>query len=292
MQAALLLPKGLLRNNVIHQGVFEYSSKQVALAIVPKCSAFLSILGSGYILQYIVRRPKKRRTVFSRIMVGMSFSDIVASICFFLSTWPVPAGTVGAIGTTQTCTAHGFFGQAAYLCTPLYNGVLALYYLLVIRYQWKEEQLKRVELFLHAVPLTLALGIAVTGLVLDLYNFANFICWIAPLPWGCLDTARYGSENANCIRGDNGTLRYYPCSDCILVSVISCVISFVLLFMYTHCHHLYRNVTSLDISMGISLWTCLVSDYLYGNKYVASLQDGTRAREEGQSMVIQWPTLS
>lgn len=189
----------------------EYTSQQVALAIVPKCSATLSIIGSGYILQYILRRPRKRKTVFSRLMVGLSASDGVASICFFLSTWPVPAGTEGAyaaVGTTQSCTAQGLFGQAAYLCTPLYNGVLAFYYLLVIRYQWKEDELKRIEVYLLTIPPILAGGVAIAGLVLDLYNFANFICWIAPLPWGCLDTARYGAEDANCVRGNNGKFSF------------------------------------------------------------------------------------
>ena len=185
----------------------QYTSKQVALAIVPKCSATLSIIGSTYILQYILRRPAKRRTVFSRLMVGLSTSDVVASVCFFLSTWPVPAGTegaYGAVGTTETCTAQGFFGQAAYLCTPLFNGVLAFYYLLVIRYQWREDQLKRIEPYLLAGPPLIAVGVALAGLPLDLYNYANFICWLAPLPWGCKDTARYGEDEANCIRGDNG----------------------------------------------------------------------------------------
>ena len=183
----------------------EYSSKQVAIAIVPKVSATLSIFGSAYILQYILRRPEKRSSVFSRLMVSLSVSDVVASICFFLTTWPVPAGTpgaYGAVGTTQTCTAQGFFGQAAYLCTPLYNGMLAFYYLLVIRYQWREDQLKRIEPFLLIIPPLVALCVAVAGLILDLYNFANFICWIAPLPWGCLDSARHGPDDANCIRGD------------------------------------------------------------------------------------------
>mmetsp|Transcript_6128 Transcript_6128/g.11622 ORF Transcript_6128/g.11622 Transcript_6128/m.11622 type:complete len:551 (+) Transcript_6128:489-2141(+) len=184
----------------------SYTSQQIVLATLPKFTSTLSILGSAYILQYILRHPQKRKTVFSRLMVALSTSDVVASICFFLGTWPVPVGTVGAygaVGTTQTCTTQGFFGQAAYMCTPLYNGVLSLYYLLVIRYRWREDELKRIEVYLLVVPPLVAGGIAIAGLVLQLYNFANFICWIAPLPWGCLDTARYGAEDANCVRGDN-----------------------------------------------------------------------------------------
>lgn len=182
----------------------SYSAKQKAMAIVPKCGAFLSIIGSGYILQYIIRRPEKRRTVFSRLILGLSTSDLVLSTCFFLSTWPAPVGTpgaYGAAGTTQTCTAQGFFSQGAALCTPIYNGALALYYLLVIRFQWREDQLRKIEPLLHGVPIAFGLGTAVTGLVLDLYNYANWICWIAPLPWGCKDSARYGTSD--CERGDN-----------------------------------------------------------------------------------------
>ncbi len=97
----------------------------------------------------------------------------------FLSTWPIPRGEVClAAGTTGTCTAQGFVNQIAALCTPTYNISLAVYYILVIVKGWKETRVKKIEKYLHAVPICLGVGTAFAALGLDILKPAGLLCWI------------------------------------------------------------------------------------------------------------------
>ena len=71
------------------------SGLTVALALVPKFAAALSILGSGYIAFDVlrIRRHESRglrttRGPYLRLMLGMSISDLMMSGGIFMSTWP------------------------------------------------------------------------------------------------------------------------------------------------------------------------------------------------------------
>jgi hypothetical protein len=171
-----------------------------AVAILPKFAAFPSILGSLFIVQHVLRSKKRRNRVYHRILLFMNINDFIWSIKAFVSTWPIPDGTFyvhGAHGTTGTCTAAGFLGQGGSLTSILYNGSLTLFFLLVVRYGWKEAYIKRkVEPWLHAVPFAVGWSTAIAGLPLTLYNAFGWTCWINSYPFGCVD-------NVNCQRGDN-----------------------------------------------------------------------------------------
>lgn len=84
-----------------------------ALALLPKFTGTLSLCGSIFILQDVLRDEKKRKdSVYHRIMFGLSVFDGMSSIVSIASTWPTPSHQSDAIfwatGTTATCTAQGF----------------------------------------------------------------------------------------------------------------------------------------------------------------------------------------
>jgi hypothetical protein len=84
------------------------------------------------------------------------------------------------------------------------NFCLALYYMLVVKYNVTEETLRhKFEPVVHVLCVIGGLAPAVAGVSLDLYNFANLWCWIAPYPEDCLDSYTYGAKESDCIRGDN-----------------------------------------------------------------------------------------
>ena len=67
----------------------------------------------------------------------------------------------GARGTTQTCTAQGFFNELM-LGSIFYNFVLALYYTLSGKYKKSDEEFaKRYEPYLHGAAIVITLGFAV-----------------------------------------------------------------------------------------------------------------------------------
>ena len=186
---------------------------EVAFAIVPKIPALLSVMGSTFIVYDAMFRrapagTKKTVTSYHRLLVSMSVCDILSSAALFLSTWPVPSDTpfvYQALGTTQTCTAQGFFVQIGN-GTVLFNGALSVFYLLTIRDGWKPGRMsRRVEPWLHALPLVFTFGTAAAGIVLGLYNYARFTCYIVPMPFTCSESWQNVDGGIPCVRGENAT---------------------------------------------------------------------------------------
>lgn len=183
--------------------------QQKVLAILPKVTSILSLLGSLYIVYDVMRMPFPLRQLYHRLLLGMSLFDCLATSAFFLTTWPIPPEvfpTYGASGTQQTCTAQGYFAQLA-ITTVLYRGGLATYYFLVIRMGWREgvfDQFKLGYLF-HGLPILFGLGTASIAAAMGLINPFGWDCWIAALPMGCEESWNHGGETT-CTRGDNATL--------------------------------------------------------------------------------------
>lgn len=160
--------------------------QQIHLSIWPHFTGVLSMIGSGLIINQILRSRSNRKRVYHRLLLAMSICDFNTSFWYSLSTWPIIKGTPGVyqpIGTKGLCTAQGFFMQFG-VATPLYNAVLAFYYLLTIRYHWKENKMKKAEKYLLSGPLIWASISSFTALGLSLFNNATLWCWIGPDPSG------------------------------------------------------------------------------------------------------------
>ena len=193
----------------------SFTGKSKALAIVPKLTGFLSLVGSLFVIHDILRRSsengssttiwafrtRKRDSMFYRIMLGVSIFDSIASITNILSTWPTPSdqGDVvyGALGTTTTCTVQGFFNEFGNITTPLYSASLCVWYLLFLKYGWREKECEGIEYIFHIIPIGIGFSMALAGLPFNLYNNSGFLCWYAPYPAGC-DTV----EPHTCTRGE------------------------------------------------------------------------------------------
>jgi len=217
-------------------------AREKAIAIIPKFTAFLSVLGSGFIIYDIVcshfnispdfwcrkkknskefgsgdgfssrttlansrgrstRRFAQRKTLknsaYYRLMLCMSISDFFVSFAWFCTTWPIPKDEnsadnpseflYGNIGNMQTCNAQAFFIQLG-IITPFYNALLACYYYLTIRREWKEDDFRcRVEYAGHIFSVTFGLGTAIAGVVMGIFNNSSVWCWISAYPSGCGD---------------------------------------------------------------------------------------------------------
>lgn len=209
-------------------------SQQVALALIPKFAAGVSIVGSSYIVFDVVRHmrnrycpccccagnraggtvnpdgPRRRSDTYHRLLLMMSTCDLMMSGGIFMSTWPMPRevpNVWGNVGTTQTCTAQGFFEQFG-VSTVMYSASLSIYYLITIRSgrsASSRARIRRLEPYLHAVPLVFGLATAVAGLFLRAYNYGLWDCWIAPYPPGCKESWR-NDGTTDCVRGDNASL--------------------------------------------------------------------------------------
>ncbi|CAB9501871.1 expressed unknown protein [Seminavis robusta] len=178
-------------------------TQQLALALAPKFSGTLSIMGSVFIITDIVKSREKLGRTYSRILLVMSLYDFFTSIAQGLSTWPIPAETQGvkfASGTTFTCNFQGFFTQLG-VGAPMYNCSLSFYYLIVIAFAFSEDRVRQIEGFMHFIPLSFSIGSAIAGLPLTLYNSAGLWCWIAALPGTCVNGNKPEGEG-ECRRGE------------------------------------------------------------------------------------------
>jgi hypothetical protein len=103
--------------------------------------------------------------------------DLSFSFTLSFSTTPGPAimdKTLPTYGSTVgTCVAQGFFVQLG-LGAPLYNACFCIYYLLSVRYHVSDECLMKFAVpAMHFLIMAFSIGMAVTGLVLKLFNYAG-----------------------------------------------------------------------------------------------------------------------
>jgi len=104
-------------------------------------------------------------------MLSLSFFDCLASVAYAMTTLALPSdsGAYGAMGTSATCTAQGFFLQLG-VAVPLNNASLSLFYLFTIRHRMHPTKFSRkFEPVLHSIsilaPLTMAIVAASMGLI-------------------------------------------------------------------------------------------------------------------------------
>ena len=159
-------------------------SQRRILANVPHFSGALSFIGSMCIIIGIYRSNEKLSAMktYDKLMVLLSLSDILSSASYFCSTWPIPKGTLTeggatvyqAYGNKTTCNIQGFISQYATI-VPFYNAMLALNYLLLVKFGVNDDEMRRkYEPFMMFVPFIFALSFAVTGLAYDMYGPIGF----------------------------------------------------------------------------------------------------------------------
>ena len=148
--------------------------QSLVLSVVAKITGSISCLASGYIVQHVLMSPKRRSKTYHRLLLGMSVNDMVGS-AFGCIVGSSPL----LMANQRACSTMAFLAQAGYLASPLYQGSLATFYLLMIVYGWKERRIRLiVEPWCHLLPNALGWGSAIAALCLKLYGFAHWTCWI------------------------------------------------------------------------------------------------------------------
>ena len=146
-----------------------------------RVSSSLSIISSILIIVMVFRGQEKLASLQNRLLAAMSFFDILNSLALGVNTAALPRAVsdflYGAYGSKATCTLQGFFITLGGVC-PMYNVMLCLNYLMIIKYNIKDEILERYERYMHAISILLPLSLAIFGACLDLYHptFKGY-CW-------------------------------------------------------------------------------------------------------------------
>ena len=267
-----------------------------SFAFLPKMSGSLSLLGSSFIIYDVLftqklfqiqqqqqQRPnnfnRRRSSVtfgndgstrtsssnnltYYRLLLGMSTFDAMASIAYFMSTWPIPEETpfsYNNVGTIATCTAQGFFVQLGLVGAILYSGSLSTYYLLTIKYGWKQSQItsSKIEYWFHGIPIVFTIATSVAGLVMEIFNPTPIGCWINKDPPFCAESWQPDQYGPPCKRGDNATL--YKWTFSLIPQILSIGLVTINMFLcYRYVLNLekvtarFRNPENYRFSVGTS----------------------------------------
>ena len=200
-----------------HVGLTD--QQEIILSLLPIPTSIMSIFGSVSII-YMACQGRNRRgstanntggasrsmrslttglflntsewTPYTRLLIGMSCTDIIFSISYSLNPFLIPKATskrVWAMGNDVTCSALGFFTQFT-LSTMLFNGMLSFYFVLTSRYGWKNHEIAQrwyLEPMMHAISLGYPFITATAGAVIGVYNemLVGQGCWVKGYPEGC-----------------------------------------------------------------------------------------------------------
>lgn len=134
----------------------------------------------------VLMNRKDRKRILGDLFVALSAFDILGSFAYAFTTLPTPADDFlyGSNGNENTCTTQGFFIQMGTISSYI-NVSLSFYYLLTIRYGWREKQLRdtRVYHMLFLAPMTIGLIFAFVGIP----YYGNMVLW-------CNNTGNYWPE--------------------------------------------------------------------------------------------------
>ena len=166
--------------------------------------------------EVVIDKKKTSRTYF-RLLFGMSLFECIESIAIFCGPWCTPSSWSNTwwsgtnIGNMTTCKLQAVMIQSSTTGSSLYSGVLALYYVLAIRYNVLERIIRhKYEPYMHLMTWLLSIGTAIAIVPLDLIKPLGTICWIGRTPGNCLQS--YQSHNngqqstTTCTQGDNAQL--------------------------------------------------------------------------------------
>eukprot|EP00934_Nitzschia_sp_Nitz4_P002052 Nitzschia sp. Nitz4//scaffold8_size234185//151877//153292//NITZ4_001275-RA/size234185-processed-gene-0.164-mRNA-1//-1//CDS//3329559860//2052//frame0 len=166
------------------------SSQERILASLSLLSGLLSFVASSAIIFMVVQ--SKQKSPYKRILLGLSVSDLVASVTYATGPFLLPTETsprVWARGNTTTCHLGGFLVQLSFAAL-WYNGFLSFYYLATVRYGVSTSAFaKRFEPWIHMTTIGWHVGSALMGLVYGMYDelVLGQSCWIGEVPDGCME---------------------------------------------------------------------------------------------------------
>ncbi|KAL7512580.1 hypothetical protein ACHAXN_009597 [Cyclotella atomus] len=176
-------------------------TQQRALAYAPKPLAFISFVASSYLIYNLTYlKPQKCRRMYHRLVLALNIAGLPLSVSWIWGNWAVPEdnpNTVGAAGSIQTCTAQGWLNLLFSQTVAVYYASLGVYSYFAIKNNFKQEQFKWIEKWIHLVAYVLPTILCSVVTVHESFNPRGTGCFIAASPFLC----EKDHENIDCDRG-------------------------------------------------------------------------------------------
>jgi len=172
------------------------TKQQLALELFPRAVGLITLISS---IAMITIAWKRRKYLFHRLVLGMSFYQLLYGILYFVGTLPIPRELDGYVlnyGTWGTCTAQGFLLYIASRVSGLYYACFCIYSYVGVLSGFDLNKYKWTEKWIHGIPHVYAFVTGVTFLVQQDYNPYYGYCKVGSYPVGCEMT-----EDVECERG-------------------------------------------------------------------------------------------
>jgi len=150
-------------------------AKRNSLVWLPRVTSIISFFGSSIIVyDILVKDKRKQKKMNHQMMLVLSIFDLFGSIAYSLTTLPMPKEDYieGAKGNDATCTAQGFFIQLSTIAGFI-NVSLSVYYLMIIKFGWNDDRLKKFRIWFYVCPIVTGLAFAFAGIPF----YTNMILW-------------------------------------------------------------------------------------------------------------------
>ena len=274
-----------------------FSNLHKATDIVPKFTGSLSLLGS-YVIQRELwsdftnkdnRRSSAACTVLNRTLFALCVADYLLTLSNMLTSLPIPhdeenVKVWGNFGTRATCTAQGFAFSFGLWTSSVLNLHVACVAYLIVCHGWSERRLRKIEPYIHLSTWIPALVTASLPVHLELYNPAPHICWLHSYPFGCKESRRFGKEEADCVRGDNGSIYnlvyvIFPMWFCIFASATMFVL-------------IYRRVRRLEHERSQASFHVSISNLESNNNITAGTNTATASAAAPPARIVPLPQNS
>jgi hypothetical protein len=203
----------------------------------------ISTVASCILVYTIFNSREKLTTTRNRLLFGLSVSDIIYSACAALHTIPAPVDThnklfTHAYGNQITCNIQGFLFTVFGMISPSYNSMLTIYFLCVVKCDVSDEVIsKKIEPYMHIVPMLYALTVTGVALSQEYINPTSGLCWINTVPDECAI-----NPSIECERGGDQILFI-----AIITIIAPIFVSFVTII--TSMSVLYCTVHKQEITM-------------------------------------------
>jgi hypothetical protein len=170
------------------------SPEDKALVVIPCITGSISFLSSA-IMTYMILSDRKetRNRSKNNLLLGLCISDLFLSSAYACSTFLGPSSLVPfiesglgvgigstVVGTDFSCSLQASFSQLGF-CQPSYNAALCVYYLLIIRFNKTDSQIRKWILpAMHAIIISFNVAGVVVGVSLDAFHYAGSLgCYFA-----------------------------------------------------------------------------------------------------------------
>jgi hypothetical protein len=195
-----------------------------------RIAGILTVICAGYIIQDVVKDAGRRKATKNRIILLMSVCDFLNQLFHSVigsAMVPKDTGVPGAAGNQISCDVQGFVAYVGGAASGLYNVSLAICYLLMVRYRYTDEQLRKLEPYFLYPPIIMCLLMSIAGLPFQIYNFGgNLTCFIGASPIDCNNI----ESPVECERGK--MYMYWNYANAVVIFLAACTISFCMIKIY------------------------------------------------------------